>query len=177
MIVALAALLCAAPPELAPITAEPLAGPAVLVPGGLPGGPAVLLVAFERARADDLDRAWRGLVALERAHAGLAVYQAPVIGDVNAVVRAIVLTSQRLSVPRDRHARYVPLFVDRKKVMAQLGVIDSDACLALVTRGGAIAAVLPDACAPDLPARVRAVLTAGAPAPAPAGAAPLPPPP
>ncbi|MCC7070143.1 MAG: hypothetical protein IT383_02405 [Deltaproteobacteria bacterium] len=176
----LAALLSAAAPALGPIEAEPLAGPAVRVPGELPGKPAILLVAFERARADQLDRAWQGLLPLEREQAGLVAYQAPVIGEVNAVLRAVILTSQRLGVPKDRHARYLPLFADRKKIMGSLGVSDPHACLALVARDAAIVAVLTDACAPDLPARVRTLLAptgaapvapAGAPGPA---AAPLP---
>lgn len=171
----LAALLAVAAPALGPVQAEPLAGPAVLVPGGLLGDPKVLLIAFERARAGDLDRAWLGLRALERERPGLVVYQAPVIGEVNVVVRTIVLTSQRLSVPHDRHTRYLPLFADRKKVMAALGVSNQGACLALVVRGAAIEAVVTDACAPDLPARLRPVVAPAGPAPAAPGGSPVPP--
>lgn len=154
----LLALLVAVPPSFGPFEAETLAGDAVRVPDRLPGAARVILVAFERDRADALDASWLRLLPLEREVAGLQVFQAPVIGDVNPVLRAVVLGSQRLLLPADRRTRYVPLFVDRQLTMAALGVTDPRACLALMVSGAAVTAVLPDACAPDLPARVRAAL-------------------
>lgn len=172
------ALLLGTAPALGPWEAETLDGRPLRIPDRLEGSAQVLLVAFERDRADALERAHGRLSPLERELPGLAIYQTPVIGKVNAFLQAVILGSQRLSLPRARHARYAPLFVDRKDAMAALGVVDPGACVAVVLVG-ARRVVVTGACEPDLLGRVRAALETvrnGAPAPATAAppAAPLP---
>lgn len=167
----LLALALAATPSLGPVEAQDLEGRAVQVPGRLAGSLQLLLVAFERDRADALDRTFGELQPLERKVPGLVVYQAPVIGAVNGVLQAVIRGAQQLSLPRDRHGRYLPLFVDRKEVMARLGVADPRECVALLTRGKAVLAVLPGACQAGLGPAVEAAVAAASPPAAPLPAA------
>lgn len=157
MSVLLLTLLFGAAPPLGPWEAETLDGRPVRVPDRLEGSLQVLLVAFERDRADALERSHALLGPLEGELPGLAIYQTPVIGKVNGFLQAIILGSQRVTLPRHRHARYAPLFVDRKDAMAALGVVERDACVAVV-QSGARRLVVTGACDPDLITRVRAAL-------------------
>lgn len=160
MPILLVGLLLATAPAFGPFEAEDLEGRAVRVPDRLPGRVRLLLVAFERDRADALSLAFGRLEPLEREIAGLAVVQTPVIGKVNGVLQAVIVGAQRLSMPASRRPRYVPLFIDRKEAMAALGQKDPSACVAILVEGAEVRAVLPDACESDLPARARAALAA-----------------
>jgi hypothetical protein len=87
------------------LPAETLAGTPLAVPAAWPATPVVAVVGFSRASGDPC-RAWS-----ERLRAagldGLAVYQVAVIDEVPGLLRGMVSSSIRKSVPSALHDRFL----------------------------------------------------------------------
>jgi hypothetical protein len=153
------------------IEARTLDGRLVVLPDSALGRTTLVGFAYRRELADDLSR-WSTEFA--RRHADTSTfhgYEVPMMGSrIPGIVRGIINSSMRRTVPRERHRWYAPFYGDAGQYAAAMGVADRSVVhVALLDRNGLVRwrfkGEPTDAALADLAAAVAELRSAAPPTP------------
>jgi hypothetical protein len=117
-----------------------LAGHRVVLPDGVAGKVAVLVLGFTRASKEP-STAWAGKIQKDLgANSGVGVYSMPVLEDVPSLIRGVVISGIRRGVPENLRDHFVPVLhneAEWKKLVSYKE--PDDAYLVVLDRSGKIA--------------------------------------
>ncbi len=126
-------------PPMPSIEGESFSGRKVVIPGNLSGKIGVLVLGFSKASKTQT-AAWADRIEADfGTQPAIALYQLPVLEDVPSLVRGMVISSIRKSVPEKKREQFVPVLHGEKELKGAVHFQEKDdAYLILLDRNGAI---------------------------------------
>ena len=120
--------------KLPQLTAKPLSGQTVRIPGEANIAAYVLSFGFSR-KSDQAMKAWREQVFPAFAQEPrVAYYEMPVLQRVPGLIKPLVLRGMRGSIPKDVQPRFAPLYQQEAELKALVHFAEPDAAYLVVAK-------------------------------------------
>jgi hypothetical protein len=116
------------------IEGKALTGERFIVPDSLAKANNVILVAFLREQQEDIDTWLPRLEAIEDEHGDIAVYEFPVLPEMNRVTRWFIYRGMRGGITSERaRARTITFHLDKEEFREALQIADEDSIQVFLT--------------------------------------------